>query len=366
MSAKKNTKKWLFIALWSIAVCTGLFFVLVAFRSSGNKSCTAINVEIPGAENEHYITENEIRDIVSREGVSEKMPVANINIRGLEEKLERNPWIHNAELFIDKNSALNIKVYEKTPVLRVFDIKDKNYYLDESGTIMPPVSTFSVKLPVFTGWDPADSAFTGQMLSMAAFINNNVFWKAQVQQVDISKEHTFTIMPSLGDQLIYFGDTAMMADKFNRLYLYYTKVAPRAGFSRFASLNVQFAGQIVAVNKNASAIAIDTAGAKRMIRNLIEQGTQPDSAQRIVAALQTDTATARPAVAAAPPKPEPPKPAAAVAAAPRNNRNTVRANTNAARPNVITPPRPRPAAPKPTPPKPQPNRRPRAVMGRQN
>lgn len=360
MSGKKHTKKWLFIALWSIAVCTGLFFVLVAFRSSENKTCSSINVEIAGLENEHYITENEIRELIANAGVAEKMPVANINIRMLEEKLERNPWIHNAELFIDKNSALNIKVYEKTPVLRVFDIKDKNYYLDASGTIMPPVSTFSAKLPVFTGWNPQDSAFTGQMLAMADFINKSSFWKAQVQQVDISKEHTFTILPSLGDQLIYFGDTSLMEDKFNRLHQYYTKIAAKAGFSRFESLNVQFAGQIVAVNKNASGVIIDTAGAKRMVRSLMEQSMelQGDSIRTIAApVIQPDTATrvaARTPVTATPPKPQSP-----AVTAPRNR------NTNAAvRRNVVTPPKP--AAPKPAPPKPQPNRQPKAVMGRQN
>lgn len=358
MSGKKHTKKWLFIALWSIAVCTGLFFVLVAFRSSENKTCSAITVEIAGLENEHYITENEIRSMIADAGVAEKMPVANINIRMLEEKLERNPWIHNAELFIDKNSALNVKVYEKTPVLRVFDIKDKNYYLDDLGTIMPPVSTFSAKLPVFTGWNPQDSAFTGQMLAMAAFINKNSFWKAQVQQVDISKEHTFTILPSLGDQLIYFGDTALMEDKFNRLYLYYTRIAAKAGFSRFESLNVQFAGQIVAVNKNASGVTIDTAGAKRMVRSLMEQMELQGDSTRTTAApvIQPDTATrviARTPVTATPPKPQPARQAATV---PRN------VNAAAGR-NAVTPPKPVP--PKPTPPKPQPNRQPKAVMGRQ-
>lgn len=357
MSGKKHTKKWLFIALWSIAVCTGLFFLLVAFRTSGSRLCSAINVEIPGPENEHYITENEIREMIGNAGVAEKMPVAEINIRMLEEKLERNPWIQNAELFIDKNSALNIKVYEKTPVLRVFDIKERSYYLDEAGTIMPPVSTFTAKLPVFTGWNPADSALTGQMLAMAAFINKDEFWRAQVQQVDITKEHTFTLLPSLGDQQIYFGDTTLMEDKFDRLHQYYTKVAAKAGFNRFESLNVKFAGQIVAVNKNASGIAIDTAGAKRMIRTLIEQGTQPDSALRIAATMQPDTvarAVANTPVTAAPAKPQPAR--AAVTPA-----GTANANTPARR-TVVT--APKPVTPKPVPPKPQP-RRPRAVMGRQ-
>lgn len=357
MSRKKHTKKWLFIALWSIAVCTGLFFLLVAFRTSGNRVCSAINVDIPGPGNEHYITEHEIREMIGNAGVAEKMPVAEINIRMLEEKLERNPWIRNAELFVDKNSALNIKVYEKTPVLRVFDIKERSYYLDEAGTIMPPVNTFTAKLPVFTGWNPADSALTGQMLALAAFINNDPFWRAQVQQVDITKEHTFTLLPSLGDQLIYFGDTTLMEDKFDRLHQYYTKVAAKAGFNRFESLNVKFAGQIVAVNKNASGIAIDTAGAKKMIRTLIEQGTEPDSALR--AALTPPPDTVARAVVNVPARVTPPKPQPGrTVATPTRSTNT----GTPARRNVVTPPKPAP--PKPTPPKPQP-RRPRAVMGRQ-
>lgn len=345
------------IALWSIAVCTGLFFVLAAFRTSDQENCTSISVTITGTQGDRFVSEDEVRKTVTDAGVKENMPVAGINIRMLEEKLERNPWIKNAEIYIDKKKALNIQVYENIPVLRVFDIKENSYYLDAAGTVMPPANGYTAKLPVFTGWNPADSAFTGQVLALAAFISNNDYWKAQVQQVEITKDRMFTLAPSLGDQVVFFGDTTLMEDKFNRLYQYFTKVAPKTGFNRFESLNVQYAGQLVAINKNASGVAIDSNSAKRLIRNLIEQGSQPltDSGRIVNITAQTDTllrVNTPPVVnnPVAPPRTNtPPKPAVNVAA-PRNvNRGT----------RVTVPPKPKPK-PKP------PVRQPRAVMGRGN
>jgi cell division protein FtsQ len=340
LSRKQHIKKWLSIALWSIAVCIGLFLVLAASRSDNNKNCSAINVEITGAGKEHFISEDGIRGIVKNAGVTENMPLAQIDIRLLEEKITRNAWVKNAELYIDKKSALNIHITENVPVLRIFDIKENNYFLDAVGNLMPPITGYAAKLPVFTGWNPADSAFTGQVLAMAAYLNKNPFWMAQVQQVDISKERMFTIIPSLGSQWVYFGDTALLEDKFSRLYRYYTKVAPKAGFNKFESLNVQYAGQLVAVHKNSLGVAVDSISAKKLIRNLIEQGGQSlaDSGRATNSPAQADTLLKLNGAQNAPvvqqPKPAVlPKP---LTPAPRNAGN-----------RVVVPPKPKPPRPKP-------------------
>jgi cell division protein FtsQ len=341
LSNNKHIKKWLVVALWTVAVSIGGFFVLVAFRSGNNKNCSSVAVEIAGAGSDRFITEAEIREQVTATGVTDKMPVSAIDIRMLEDKLERNPWIKNAELYIDNKAALNIHITENTPVLRVFDVKDNSYYLDATGAVMPVISAYTAKLPVFTGYNPADSTFTGQVLAMASYIEKNPFWKAQVQQVEIQKNHQFILTPSLGDHLVYFGDTVMMENKFNRLYQYYTKVAPKAGFNRYLSLNVQYAGQLVALNRNAANVAIDTVSARRVIRNLIDNGQVTPDSGRIVNNVLADSLVMqtnnRPVVAA-------PPPARTVTAPVRNN--TVRPNTV---------PKPRPVVPQ---------RHPRAVMRR--
>jgi cell division protein FtsQ len=340
LSSKKHIKKWLVIALWTVAVSTGLFFVLVAFRSGNNKNCTSLAIEITGTGPDRFITESEIRQLVAGAGVTEKMPVSAINTRMLEEKLERNPWIKNAELYIDNKMALNIHITENTPILRVFDIKDNSYYLDATGVVMPAIAAYTAKLPVFTGFNAADSALTGQVLAMAVYINNNPFWKAQVQQIEIQKKHQFVLTPSLGDHVVYFGDTAMMENKFNRLYQYYTKVAPKSGFNRYLSLNVQYAGQLVALNRNAANVAIDTVSARKVIRNLIESGQATTDSGRTVNNILADSL-----VMQTNNKP-------AVATAPAANTVTAPVRNNAVRQNTV--PKPRPV----------PQRQPRAVMRR--
>ena len=55
------------------------------------------------------------------------MPVTSFNLFELEQMLERNTWIEEAELYFDNKDILYVTVIEKVPVARIFTTEDNSF-----------------------------------------------------------------------------------------------------------------------------------------------------------------------------------------------------------------------------------------------
>jgi cell division protein FtsQ len=122
---------------------------------------------------------------------------------------------------------------------------------------LPLSDKFSAKLPVFTGFpvmgkklSNADSSLVRQVAQVGGYLLQDPFWMAQVAQVDILPTHRFEMIPVVGNHVIEFGDGADCNQKFNRLMIFYRQVLSKTGMDRYNRINVQYAGQIVAVKTN--------------------------------------------------------------------------------------------------------------------
>ncbi len=95
----------------------------------------------------------------------------------MEDRLERDPWIHNAELFFDNKRVLRVTIEENQPVARVFTLKGNSFYIDSNLQRLPLNSRHTPRLPVFTGFPGErypfkgkDSVLMEEVKDMAMFI----------------------------------------------------------------------------------------------------------------------------------------------------------------------------------------------------
>lgn len=50
-----------------------------------------------------------------------------LNLRSMENALENNPWVKNAEMFLDNQQVLQIEIDERQPVARVFTMQGSSF-----------------------------------------------------------------------------------------------------------------------------------------------------------------------------------------------------------------------------------------------
>src|SRR6185312_4131556 len=278
INSKYTIKKILVAAVWIVIGSGTIVLLLAAIEKRNNERCARIEIRITGVQNNFFIDKKNVISILEKtnEGKLEKMPLHSIDLASMETALKQSQWIKNAELFFDNNNVLEVRITEREPIARIFTASGASFYIDSSLTRLPLSDKFSPRLPVFTDFPTdvivlsrQDSNLIKDIRTLSQFINANPFWMAQIDQVDISSNRSFDLIPKLGDQVIHFGNAENCEKKFNNLLCFYKQVLTKLGWTHYSAIDVQFKGQVVGVRKGTSEIKMDSLRSIQIMKTLI-------------------------------------------------------------------------------------------------
>ena len=269
MELKKryNIKNILFTALWVAVGAGGIVLLLAAMKKKDAKNCKGIEINITGVSNNFFIDKTDVLKIINRYAGQNAVgkPIENFNLVAMEAALKKDVWIKNAELFFDNNEILQASVEEREPVARVFTPDGNTFYIDNSNMMLPLSEKFSARVPVFTGFPSetkvltkADSSLLNDIKTISIQIQQDSFLMAMIDQVDITTQRSFEMIPKVGNQVIVFGDASDAEKKFKKLQLFYRKVMAKMGWNRYSVINLQYKNQVVAKLKGADDVTADS------------------------------------------------------------------------------------------------------------
>ena len=262
-------------AIWILAGAGTVALLVAAMDKQSGKSCTGLNIDISGAAENVFIDHRDVEDILKRKGSFTGIAAGLIDLRNIEEDLEKDPWIKNAELFFDNKQVLQVQITERQPVARVFTVMGNSFYLDGSGKVLPLSDKLSARVPVFTGFpfgkklSKPDSALLKDVLSLSNYIVADSFWNAQIAQIDIVGNE-FEMVPVIGDHIIRFGDVTDKEKKFQKLFSFYKNVSTKVGFDRYETISLKYEGQVVATRRGAVVPLTDSVGAMQQLQHSLE------------------------------------------------------------------------------------------------
>lgn len=275
---KYNWKKIIVRTLWLIAGIGTIVLFGAAMQTKNHKNCEDVKIEIRGAAKHMFIDEKDVKDMLVSTGFVTGKPIASLDLRFMETIVEKNPWVRNAEMFLDNNRVLQVMIDERQPVARVFAMDGNSFYLDSNALRLPLSEKLSARVPVFTGFPSSkailakpDSALLFNVVKLGRYIMADSFWMAQVAQVDITPQSTFEMIPVIGNHLVVLGDAEDIDKKFHRLYTFYQQAWLENGMETYEKLDVQYDKQIVAVRKGATKAWIDSARAREAIKSLLDK-----------------------------------------------------------------------------------------------
>ncbi len=267
MVKRRAILKWTFTTLWIIVGAGVLTLLVAAIQKEEGEKCAGVNIIIKGVSNNFFVDKNDILNELNQyiDGSPEGQPMSFFNLKSLEKDLQKNIWVKKSQLFFDNNRVLQIIVTEREPAARVFTTTGTTFYIDSSITMLPLSEKFSARLPVFTGFpsDKAvlskkDSALLRDVYNISSAIQQDSFVMALVEQVDITSQRTFEMVPKIGDAVITFGDGTDIEKKLSKLKLFYGQVIPQSGWDYYGNIDIQYAGQVVAKRKGAEDKTIDS------------------------------------------------------------------------------------------------------------
>lgn len=281
------------ILLLSLGMITGFVLLFVAASKDRNReTCKGMEIALRDSGGAIFVDREAIRDFINKD--KHLNPVGKdlsaLNIQLLERSVETYPWVKSAELFLDNQAILQVHITQRTPLARVFTRSGHSFYIDTEGRRVPLTERATARVPVITGFpsdgprfDAADSLLYREVIALSRYLKDEDFWMAQVDQVNINAQGDFELIPKVGGQLIVLGDATALDRKFSKLMTFYRQGLNNLGWGYYDTLNLSFAGQVVASRRHREGNPI--------IRNLYTQGGYgADGGTKIAAAAQPDPA----------------------------------------------------------------------------
>lgn len=290
MKFKRPIYRILFFAAW-LLVLGGLATLVIAANGKAQaRTCKGVAVSINGDGGPVYVEKEDVLKAVeaTAKGNVVGKRFGDINLGAFEKTLERNPWIRDAELYLDTKDVLHISVRERRPFARVFTTAGGSFFIDSSGFQLPLLPEYAIKLPVVTGFTPAKKLGTKDSLTLQGVkdivlaVNKDSFWKAQVGQIDITPERKFELVPLIGSHVIKLGFAEDVEQKLGNLMVFYKQVLPKAGLAKYSALDAQFDGQIVAVRKGPTSV-VDSVQLQKNIAELMKKKALEQEAENMPA-----------------------------------------------------------------------------------
>jgi cell division protein FtsQ len=243
--------------MW-LVIGGGMLMLLIAAMDKQKKEiCKGYEIKIKSEKGQDFfLDKSDVGKLMkaSVKGDIKGKAKASFNLLQMEQSIEKNVWIKDAQLYFDNHAVLHVTVKEREPVARVFTAGGKSFYMDADNHLMPLSERTIAKVPVFTGFPDKknikDTALLNGVYTLARFISTNPFWNSQVAQIDITAGcgtgcWEFEMIPVVGRHVVKLGDGNNIDQKFKRLFAFYEQVLNRTGFDHYKTIDVRFAGQVV-------------------------------------------------------------------------------------------------------------------------
>ncbi len=307
---KISVRKVLQATVTLIVTAGCIVAVLSASEANHKRTVRALDIRIRNADACAFLTTAEIREMLleNRHIIPEETPVSVLDLNSMEAIMRSNPWISEAEVYVDNTNTLHVVISQRVPVFRVFEQDGNSYYIDSTGNTLPLSGKYTHYAIIITNVpelknDSTGDALKAQMLKVSQAIGADSFWNPQVASIKLNDDLTFELVPVLGNHRILIGDTAHLQEKLSNVFAFYKQVFNRIGWDKYQVVDARFRGQIVASPSLPWKPPRDRAMSNMNWVKSIIGNTPADKSATTIAT--TQTAAAAPTTTATPPPVQP-------------------------------------------------------------
>lgn len=268
---KINYKKLLVLVLWIIAL-TGLTTSL-AFVSKSEKDTVVknLNISIHNNEENAFISESDVKEYLDSRNekiISNKF--RKISIPQLEKVLNAHPAVENAEVSGNINGEVKIDITQRTPVCRIINLDGESYYIDSKSKLMPLNENYSARVIVASGFitEPyarrhefsvdeikknktfSEVSVLDDVLDVVNYVNSDSTLSMLIHQIYVNEEKELELFPAVGNHKIVFGKAEFIAEKFNKLKLFYTQGLNKSdSWNKYSTISIKYKNLVVCTKK---------------------------------------------------------------------------------------------------------------------
>jgi cell division protein FtsQ len=225
-----------------------IFATLITSQNNNEHICIGTEILIDNKVEKNYISKNYIENILKNTKITIKnQNIDSININIIEEQLRACPFVDSVICYYTPQYLLCIKIQPCQPIVQVIANNGDNYYMDINGNIMPS-NIFPLDICLATGHITKQYA-KENVLKVADFLNTSKRWSKEIQQIYITQNGEIEFVPLTGEHKIIIGEPEELAEKLNRLEVFYKQGLDKAGWNKYSCIDLSYSNQIVCTKK---------------------------------------------------------------------------------------------------------------------
>jgi len=252
------------IFIWVIIIAYMIVVPGFIIDQSGKTPCNSIDIRLPDSLSSRFVTRDDILNAINkRKNQILGYPIGDLDTREIESTLVLHPALKKVEAYKTTGGKLHIEAIQRVPVVRIINNKSAGFYLDAEGAVVPFSEKFTPRVLIASGYinEPVEirqelviknidsDNIIKQIHEMSCFISSHDFWKAQIEQIYITKNGEFELVPRVGAYRIILGSFDDYKEKFRKLYALFEKGLNKVGWNRYEVINLKFNGQIVCTKR---------------------------------------------------------------------------------------------------------------------
>ena len=221
--------------------------------------CTGLNVVIADSSMNRFVSKADVKKFLDKEyGEYVGMLLDSIDLAKVEKIIDGRSAVNKSEAYTTRDGMLNVKVTQRTPVVR-FQKSDGGFYADAEGFLFPLQSSYASRVQVIDGdiplkansgykgeiTDEKERAWLGKVIDLVNYMENSRTWKDKIVQITVCDGGELIMVPREGTERFHFGQPDEIQDKFRKMEMYYTAIVPSKGEKEYSVVNLEYDGQIV-------------------------------------------------------------------------------------------------------------------------
>lgn len=240
---------WIGLAAW--------FVVILGFVSgeADEVICNRIDVIFSDTLQSGFVRDADIRTLFKEEGLQlQGYPLKDINTRRLEELLEKNAYIREADVSTDISGRMEIYVEQRIPLVRIMPLGKKGFYLDMEGVVLPLSDQFVPHIFLVSGHvNKPEGDVRGRQLQeihdFCSYVSTHPFWSQQIVQLYVNRSGEYEMIPRVGAHQILLGSLEQWDEKLRNLELLYKKGFSAYGWNTYGTINLKYTNQVICTKR---------------------------------------------------------------------------------------------------------------------
>jgi len=195
-----------FFIISDIIIGAYLVMAMISWNNPDTSSvlCKEVTIRIADENTHGFLNQNEIKRLLKKHNIYPLgEPVSSTNTRHIETELKNMPFINKAQCSITQQGHVFITVTQRTPLVRIKNNNNEDYYIDDQGGIMPN-SQYVSNLIIATG-NISKSYAKNYISVIAHYLMNNDIWSKGIDQINITPDLHVELIPRNAEHTVNIG-----------------------------------------------------------------------------------------------------------------------------------------------------------------